>query len=176
MTELGTTHDPHALIPGDPAAVAANATALRTRATHVEQVGDGLVDIDSGGWQGTAADEFREKFSYEPNKWYAAADCLATAADLLNTYAQTLQWAQDQAGEAIRKWDEAEAETRRARLAYDHAVAQALPEQNVPPFVDIGEAGRQGARDTLRTARYQVGQAGDAAARFLDQEADAAPA
>lgn len=175
MAELGQTHDPRALVPGDAGAIRANASALKTRSEHVEKAGDGLVDIDTGAWTGPAADEFRDKFSYEPNKWYVAADSLATAADALNTYAHVLEWAQQQAAEAIRLWDEAQAETQNAQQTYQQAVAQAPPEQPVGPFVDTGAAGRQNAIDTLSAGRNQVGSAGDAAARFLDQEADLAP-
>ncbi|WP_433371358.1 putative T7SS-secreted protein [Actinoplanes sp. CA-142083] len=175
MTELGQTHDPRALVPGDPAVVRDNATVLRVRAGHAEKAGDGLVDIDTGAWTGRAAEAFRDKFDYEPNKWYAAANSLATAVDALATYAGTLEWAQRQAGEAIRLWDDAEAESWRARNAYEKAVAGAQPGQTVVPFVDTGDTGRQSARDILHMARGQVGSAGDAAARFLGQEADAAP-
>src|SRR3954454_7587694 len=138
MAELGQTHDPRALIPGDPSAIRANSTALQTRSEHVEKVGDGLVDIDTGAWTGSAADDFRNKFSYEPNKWYLAADSLATAADALNTYVHVLEWAQQQAGEAIRLWDEAQAETERAQQSYQQAATQAPPEHPIGPFVDTG--------------------------------------
>jgi uncharacterized protein YukE len=175
MSELGQTHDPVQLVCGDPAAIRGNAQALRARGTHAEQAGDGLVDIDTGGWTGAAADAFRDKFSYEPNKWYAAANSLATAADALTGYADTLQWAQGQAAEAIRLWDAADAESARARRAYEQRAAQAAPGQALPAFVDTGAAGRQAAQDVLRIARGQVVRAGDAAARFLAQEAGAAP-
>jgi hypothetical protein len=153
MTELGRTRDPLALVAGDPVAVRANAQALRERAGRAERAGDGLADIDTGSWTGAAAEAFREKFSYEPNKWYAAVNALHTAADALTTYAHTLEWAQGQAGEAIRQWDAAEGEPDRVR----------------------GAAARQAAVDTLRIARDQVTAAGDTAARFLAREADAAP-
>lgn len=139
------------------------------------KAGDGLVDIDTGAWTGQAADDFRDKFSYEPNKWYLAADSLATAADALNTYAHVLEWAQQQAGEAIRLWDEAEAETHEARQAYRKAAAEAPSEHPVGPFVDTGASGRQSATDILSAARKQVGTAGDVAAGFLDEEAESAP-
>ncbi|XVU25067.1 putative T7SS-secreted protein [Actinoplanes sp. CA-054009] len=175
MTELGQTHDPSALVPGDPAAVEGDVRALRNRAANAEKAGDGLVDIDTGAWTGGAGDAFREKFGYEPNKWYEASNSLATAADGLNVYANTLRWAQGQAAEAIRLWDEGEAESARARQAYEAQAAQTAPGQVVAPFVDSGETGRQAARDTLQNARGQVVRDGDAAARFLDAEADAAP-
>ncbi|WP_312034016.1 putative T7SS-secreted protein [Actinoplanes sp. TBRC 11911] len=155
--------------------MAANAKALQVRAGHLELTGDGLADIDAGGWQGVAADEFHVKFSYEPNKWYSAANSLATAGDALTTYGHTLEWAQGQAAEAIRLWDEAAAESARARGAYQQAVAQTPPGQLIAPFMDTGEPGRQAALDTLRIARDQVESAGKTAGRFLAQEADAAP-
>jgi uncharacterized protein YukE len=175
MAEIGQTHDPKALIPGDPAAIRANAGVLQARSDHVEKAGDGLADIDTGAWTGQAAEDFRDKFSYEPNKWYLAAGSLGTAADALNTYAHVLEWAQQQADEAIRLWDEAQAETQKAQQSYQNAAAQAPPEHPVGPFVDTGASGRQNAIDTLSAAREQVGAAGDVAAGFLDQEADSAP-
>jgi uncharacterized protein YukE len=175
MAELGQTHDPRALIPGDPAAIRANAGALQARSDHVAKAGDGLVDIDTGAWTGQAAEDFRDKFSYEPNKWYLAADSLATAAQALHTYAHVLEWAQQQAGEAIRLWDEAQAETQKAQQAYGKAAAQAPPEQPVGPFLDTGASGRLNAVDTLSVARKQVATAGDVAGGFLDQEAASAP-
>lgn len=175
MAELGQTHDPRALVPGDPTAVRANVAALKARLDHVEKAGDGLVNIDTGAWTGPAADDFRDKFSYEPNKWYLAADSLATAADALNTYAYVLEWAQQQAADAIRLWDEAQAETRRAKQNHQQAAAQAPPEHPIGPFVDTGVVGRQNATDTPNAAREQVNRAGDVAACFLDQEAESAP-
>ena len=169
MTELGATADPIALVPGDPAAIRENARALRVRSTNAEQAGDGLVGIDTDAWTGPAAEAFREKFSYEPNKWYAAANCLAGAADSLTTYAHTLEWAQRQAADAIRLWDEGEAQTHAARRQYDEGPAP------VAPFVDVGEPTREAARSTLRLAREQVDRVGASAARVLDQEAEAAP-
>jgi type VII secretion system ESX-1 substrate len=175
MAELGQTRDPRALVPGDPAAIRANAGTLKTTSDHVEKAGDGLVNIDTGAWTGPAAEDFRDKFSYEPNKWYVAADSLATAADALNMYTQVLEWAQQQAADAIRLWDAAQAETQKAQQSYQEAAAQAPPEHPVGPFVDTGASGRQNAVDTLSAARTQAGTAGDAAAGFLDQEADSAP-
>ncbi|GGK95986.1 putative T7SS-secreted protein [Mangrovihabitans endophyticus] len=175
MAELGQTHDPRGLIQGDPAAIRANVEALRARSAHVEKAGDGLGDIDTGAWTGQAAEDFRDKFSYEPNKWYVAADSLATAASALNTYAHVLEWAQQQAAEAIRLWDEAQAETRKAQQGYQKAAAQAPPEHPVGPFVDVGATRRQSAIDTLGAARQQVATAGDVAAGFLDEEAESAP-
>ncbi|MFI5931684.1 putative T7SS-secreted protein [Actinoplanes sp. NPDC051494] len=175
MAELGETSDPKALVPGEPVTVRANVTTLRARSKNAESAGDGLIDIDTGAWQGKAGDGFRDKFSYEPNKWYEASNSLEAAASSLSTYADVLEWAQEQATEAIRLWNDAQARSQQARQAYDDAVAQATPQQTVAPFVDAGEPGRQLARDTLSAARNQVTSTGSAAARILTAEADAAP-
>jgi uncharacterized protein YukE len=170
MTELGQTHDPVQLVPGDPAAIRGNAQALQARSAHAEQAGNGLVDIDTGAWTGAAGDAFRDKFSYEPNKWYAAANSLATAGDALNTYAQTLQWAQGRrrrrSGSGTRQRRSRPRPGRRS----EQAAAQAAPGQTLPAFTDPGDAGRQAAQDTLRRARDQVATAGDAAARFCPRK------
>ncbi|HKS43682.1 MAG TPA: hypothetical protein VJT49_00945 [Amycolatopsis sp.] len=75
MAELGETQDPQALVPGKPEAIEENARILRTRAGRAGDAADGLRAIDTGGaWQGPAARAFHDKFSYEPSKWFAAAD------------------------------------------------------------------------------------------------------
>lgn len=140
-----------------------------------EAAGDGLIDIDTGAWVGKSGDAFCEKFSYEPNNWYDAASSLQTASDALSTYADVLEWAQNQAREAIRLWNEAEGHTNQARQDHDQAITQAAPGQEVAPFVDAGEPGRQAARDVLNSARQQVSNAGSRAASFLNNEAVAAP-
>ncbi|MGW4941857.1 putative T7SS-secreted protein [Actinoplanes sp. NPDC004185] len=175
MAELGETHDPHVLVAGDPSRVRADAGMLQRRAQNAERAGDGLIDIDTGAWEGKAGQAFRDKFSYEPSKWYDAANCLQSAADALSTYAATLEWAQGRAAEAVRMWDAAQADSQRARQAYEQATAHATAAQAVPPFVDPGDAGRQAARDALTGARSQVADAAAAAARVLNAEADAAP-
>ena len=142
MTDLGRTRDPTELIPGNPAGIRAAAQTLRARARRAEQAGDGLARIDAGGWEGEAAQVFRERFSYEPAKWYAAANSLDTAADALSTYAEVLEWAQARAAEAVGLWDEAEVASRVAEHRHDG------PE----PFVDPGVAVRLAARDATPSA------------------------
>ncbi|GAB1690856.1 putative T7SS-secreted protein [Krasilnikovia sp. M28-CT-15] len=138
MAQLGETQDATALVPGNPGIVRANAKTLDARAASAESAGDGLIDIDidTGAWQGKAGDAFCDKFSYGPTKWYDAANSLQTAANALTTYADVLEWAQRQAVEAIRLWNEAEARSEQARREYDQALAQAAPGQSVAPYVD----------------------------------------
>jgi hypothetical protein len=168
MAELGQTEDPRALVPGDPDAVAENAAALRARAKAAGDAGDGLRSIDTGAWSGAAAERFHEKFSYEPGKWFTAADAMQAGAGSLDDYVGTLRWAQGQAVEAIRLWNQGEAASRQARTAYESAAQSA-------PFSDPGEAGRVQAQTLLTTARNQVASAARTASGTLRGKAALAP-
>src|SRR5512138_3364666 len=71
--ELGETSDPRRLVPGDPAAVAGTATALRARAAALAEAGAGLERIGTvDGWSGPAGDAFRAKFRGQPGNWRQA--------------------------------------------------------------------------------------------------------
>jgi type VII secretion system ESX-1 substrate len=162
VAELGETQDPRQLVPGKPEAIDENVRVLRARGDRANQAGEGLLAIDTGAWQGPAAREFQDKFSYEPGKWFGAADALSGAADVLAQYADTLRWAQSQAVEAIDLWNRGQAATQQARAEHDTAVAQATANnQAAPPFTDPGESSRQAARDVLNRARSQLNEAGD---------------
>ena len=115
---LGQTDDPKALVPGDVGAVTSTMWAMRTYGDALHDAGTGLARIDTQeGWQGEAANQFRSRFDGEPGKWIEAGDCFHNAAGALDSYASTLQWAQREAGEAIRLWNEGEAATAAARAA-----------------------------------------------------------
>ena len=187
MAELGETSDPRALVPGNPGAVDENARVLRGRSQGTGQVGDGLRRIDTGSWTGPAAAKFHDKFSYEPAKWLAASDSFDAVAEALTGYADTLRWAQGQAGDAVRLWDQGQAATKAAKARYDHDVAEADTRNRqraangdptrvaVAAFSDPGEAGRQAARETLYRARRQLTEAGERAAATITDEAGGAP-
>ncbi|MDT8911267.1 putative T7SS-secreted protein [Amycolatopsis sp. PS_44_ISF1] len=161
MAELGQTQDPAELVVGTPEAIEENVRVLRTRADQAGRASEGLKAIDTGAWQGPAARTFHEKFSYEPGKWYKAADALLTTADALQHYATTLRWAQGQATEAIASWAQAETATRQAQAKHDQDVTQAAASgQPVPTFNDPGAAARQAAWDTLSRARGQLNEVG----------------
>src|SRR4051812_3935418 len=157
MAELGETHDPRALIPGDPDAIAANAGSLRDRARDAADAGDGLRKIDSGSWTGAAAQKFHEKFSYEPGRWFTAGDAMQGGAGALDDYVATLRWAQHRAAEAIGEWDQAQAAPQHPKP--DHAPATTAAQQAgqpEPPFTDPGTAGRDSAQALLKDARNQL--------------------
>ncbi|MEV4731932.1 putative T7SS-secreted protein [Saccharopolyspora sp. NPDC049426] len=181
--ELGSTDDPKALIPGDTAAVRATSEAMRRYGDSLAEAGDGLKRIDSSeGWQGEAAEQFRAAFDGEPTKWITAGDSFHHAAGALENYSQTLTWAQSQAAEAIRLWNEGEAATEQAQA--DHAQRVEQAQQHAQPgapapqiaFHDPGEAKRQAARAILDRARSQLSTAGDQAADVVGRARDTAPA
>jgi hypothetical protein len=187
MAELGETTDPRSLIPGSPDAIVENARVLRGRGQATTNTGEGLKRIDTGAWRGPAANAFHDKFSYEPVKWLQAGDSLDTGAAVLETYAETLRWAQGKAGEAIQQWEQGQNATAAAKSQHDQAVSQAEAQNQAnaasgnparvqaAPFSDPGEAIRQAARDTLNRARQQLIEAGDRTAATLRSEAAAAP-
>src|SRR4051812_1716724 len=168
MAELGETGDPRVLVPGDPDAIAANAVALRQRAADAGNAGDGLRSIDAGAWTGPAAERFHDKFSYEPGRWFTAADAMQAGAGGLDDYAATLRWAQGQAADAVRQWNAAQAATAEARTRYESA-------PRTSAFQDPGEAGRSAAQETLTTARNQVRSVAGVVSRTLRDKASLAP-
>ncbi|GGI76798.1 hypothetical protein GCM10011581_12390 [Saccharopolyspora subtropica] len=179
--ELGTTNDPKALVPGDPDAVRATSAAMISYGDALHEAGDGLKRINTAeGWDGQAADQFRDAFDGEPTRWLEAGDAFHHAAGALDHYSGTLTWAQNEAASAIRLWNEGEAATRAAQVEHARAVDQA--QQQAPPgapvtlpFHDPGEAKRQAARDMLARARRQLAAAGEQAADVVGRARDKAP-
>lgn len=186
--ELGTTHDPKALVPGDVSAIVSTMWAMRDYATSLADAGAGLARIDTTeGWTGKAGDTFRDTYDGQPTKWTEAADCFRSAADALDGYASGLQWAQGEAADAIDLWDRGQEQTRVARAAYDADVARARkeaadiahhgghPHLTILPFEDPGEATRQAAREKLSHARQELQREGDAAEQVVGAARDKAP-
>lgn len=176
MAELGETQDSQQLIPGKPDAIEENSRVLWARATRAADAAEGLRAIDTGAWTGPGAGAFHDRFSYEPGKWFAAADSLQVAASALDAYATSLRWAQTQATEAIQLWNLGQAATQQAKAQHDHATRQAAAQnQPPPPFNDPGEATRQAARDQLNRARTQLAEVGDDTATTLRDATESAP-
>ncbi|MFH9868994.1 putative T7SS-secreted protein [Streptomyces lydicus] len=170
---LGETTDPKELIPGVPDSVKVLLQAIRTRGDALHKAGSGLKRIDTAdGWTGKAGDAFREKFQGQPSKWLEAGDCFHDAANALERYCHTLTWAQGQASDAIKQWNEGESATRQAKAQHQRAEQQAGHDL---AFHDPGEAKRQAAQHTLNSARTQLSQAGDVAAKTVGTARDKAP-
>ncbi|GAA0534875.1 WXG100 family type VII secretion target [Saccharopolyspora thermophila] len=186
--ELGTTQDPKALIPGDAGALQTIAQQMTAYGDALHNAGTGLRRIDTTeGWSGAAADSFRDVFDGEPPKWLEAGDAFHDGAAALTSYAATLSWAQTQAQEAIRLWNEGDAAAEQAKAAHDQAVQRAQKDaaaktaNGTPttapaiPFHDPGEAKRAAARELLDRARDQLRRVGDTAADELGKARDKAP-
>jgi hypothetical protein len=171
--ELGETGDPRDLVPGDPTTIRATAQALRARGDSLHQAGAGLQRIDTAdGWSGPAGDAFRAKFQGQPGKWLEAGDCFHQSADALDSYVQTLTWAQTQAADAITQWNSSQNASNQATAQHQRAEQQAA---QALPFDDPGEAGRQAARRQLARARSQLDSVGDSAAGSVGTAGDKAP-
>jgi hypothetical protein len=187
MAELGETNDPTALVPGDVGAVVGTMWSMRTYGDMLLEAGTGLSRVDTeAGWRGAAADQFRSRFHGEPAKWIEAGNCFHGAANALDSYASTLQWAQGQAAEAITKWNQGQAATATAQTEFNQAVQQIkqrntqesahdVPLTPMPTFHDPGDATRAPARQQLDHARGQLKTAGDAATSAVGAGREKAP-
>ncbi|MEV4056203.1 putative T7SS-secreted protein [Amycolatopsis sp. NPDC049688] len=172
--ELGETSDPEELVPGDAGAVTSTLNAMRAYGDALHEAGEGLRKIDtSEGWTGPAGDAFRAAFDGQPGKWLEAGDCFHQAATALEAYASTLTWAQGQAAEAIRQWNDGEAATGRAKA--EHQQDEQKAGHRLPFDDSVGEGKRAAARGILARARGQLKSAGDTADRTVGAARDKAP-
>ncbi|MET8469899.1 putative T7SS-secreted protein [Streptomyces sp. NPDC006422] len=190
---LGESDDPKELLHGSPDKIESTARHLRDFFSAFENVGQGLRGLDSGDWQGRAADAFREKFDVQPKAWLTAADACESAAKALETYADTVRWAQNQAREAIEKWRAAERASKQAVESYNARVDaynsdvdtynSTVEQGGTPgaepvkpgPFSDPGKEGRAAAEHLLAEARRQRNDAGQDAQRRLAAALETAP-
>lgn len=170
---LGETDDPKELIHGSAPKIEENAKHLLDFAKAFETVGDGMRNLAGEGWQGKAADAFRDKFEMHPKQWLKAADACEDAGKALQAYATTVTWAQGQAGVAIDTYKNAQRATEKAASAHNAKVeaynkaadeyftASAWGKDPGPKptepgdFQDPGVAGRQEAQEILDDARRQ---------------------
>ncbi|MFL6118310.1 putative T7SS-secreted protein [Actinophytocola sp.] len=172
--ELGETSDPKELVPGDADSVTSTLNAMRAYGDALHEAGEGLQKIDTTeGWTGAAGDAFRKVFDGQPGKWLEAGDCFHNGATALETYTSTLTWAQGQAAEAIRQWNDGETATNQARTKHQQDEQEA---GHSLPFDDsVGEGKRAAARDILDKARGQLKSAGDTANKAVGAARDKAP-
>ncbi|MFI6015975.1 putative T7SS-secreted protein, partial [Streptomyces sp. NPDC051243] len=119
---LGESEDPKELVHGSVEALEARAKHLRDFSRAFENVGQGMRALGGDGWQGKAADAFREKFDMHPKQWLTAADACEAAAGALGTYADTVRWAQQQAQLAIDTYRRAQETSQKATDAHNARV------------------------------------------------------
>jgi hypothetical protein len=168
VAELGETSDPIALVPGAPADVDAVAAVFTAQSEDLDATGRELHTFNPTSWTGNASERFQEIFAPVPTRWYKTSDALVAAAGALTGYAETLRWAQAQAGEAIALWDEGQASTAAALTTHQTALTEAqAAAQPAPTFSDPGEEQRRQARELLDRARGQLDEAGCDAAQVL---------
>ncbi|GAA4845852.1 putative T7SS-secreted protein [Kitasatospora terrestris] len=191
---LGMTDDPKELVHGDVKKINETAQHLDKFRTAFDETGSGLTKLDHEHWRGSAADAFRAKFAPHPPMWLAAADACGSASTALYAYAETVQWAQDQAQQAIDTYRTAKKASEDARDAHERAVddynraadhynktAASGGDPGTPPnrpgdFHDPGEAGLKQAVEQLKNARKQRDSAARTAAQSLRGAVGRAPA
>ncbi|MEU8459635.1 putative T7SS-secreted protein [Streptomyces sp. NPDC029003] len=182
--QLGQTGQADELIHGKPSAIRRSAAHLTDFQAAFDRVGQGMKALDSSHWKGAAADAFREKFAMHPTDWLHASDACRAAADALTHYAETVEWAQKQAQQAVELYaqgvkasKEAAADYRARADAYEVAAKAGRDPGPCPtPGSDPGEAARGRAREILTEARRQRDDAAGAAQRAVDAAAEKAPA
>ncbi|WP_447913230.1 putative T7SS-secreted protein [Microbacterium phyllosphaerae] len=179
--ELGQTQSPTDLVPGSGSDVRAAAEAWKARGTEATRVRDDLATLDDDGtWKGAAYDAYLERFERQLLHWKRAGEWLRAGASALFTWADAVQWAQDEADRAITLWNEAEQQAAAALTAHrahvrEMRVGQGLrhPDADVP-FIDPSGPAHDEAREVLFNARMTLEvYARDCAIR-LDEAADAA--
>ncbi|WP_101845529.1 WXG100 family type VII secretion target [Zhihengliuella sp. ISTPL4] len=179
--ELGQTRSAAALIPGSPGEVRATAEAWKAHGLAAARVHDQLATLDDEGtWTGEAYDAYLARFDRQLLHWSNAGDGLREGAHALFTWADALEWAQEEAARAITLWDEAEQQAATALAAHrtyvrELRVGRGLrhPDMDVP-FVDPSGPAHEQAREVLFNARATLEVfARDCAVR-LDRAAEAA--
>ena len=192
--QLGQTTDPAQLIHGDPAVISQTARQLRTFSGAFGETAAGLSGTDTAHWTGQAADAFRARYAPQPARWRDAATGCADGAGALDSYAETVTWAQGQARQAIDMYEAGQRATTAAVTAYDTQVAgynQAAQADNdslaagrVPgppptrpgPFTDPGAALREQAEQVLAAARQRRDESAAEAAAKIRAATSLAPA
>ncbi|MEU5546608.1 putative T7SS-secreted protein [Streptomyces sioyaensis] len=191
--QLGESDDPKELIHGDVAKINESAAHLKDFYAAFERVGQGIRKLDAGSWKGKAADSFHEKFDVHPKQWMRTADACEAAWKALDSYAETVSWAQKKAQSAIDAWQAAEDKSKQAYDAYRHKVDtynakadayNAARDQGSDPgpkpdkpgdFHDPGSQGREAAQDMLKNARSQRNEAAAKAQHALKSALEHAP-
>ncbi len=176
MTELGSTHDPVALIPGSPDGIADAAVAWRAAGQSASRLSESVFGVSpADAWTGSSAEAFEHRRTTIADSWAAMGEALTLSAAACDAYEATLRWAQKQAAEAIRLWNEGQASTRNAQIAHREQERSAGGLSIVPTFVDPGDAARIAAAEVLQTARGAVEEGAAEAAMQLRVAHEATP-
>jgi YD repeat-containing protein len=192
--QLGQTTDPAELIHGDQGALTKAAGKLKAFSAAFGATADGLSGIDTEHWTGQAAAAFRARYAPQPDRWQDASSACGRAAGALLSYAQTVEWAQGQARQAIEVYQQGQQATATARATYAQqasaynqaaqvydsrlASGSSLGTRPTEPgsFTDPGEGLRAQAQRILTRARQQRDQAAAQAQSRITAATELAPA
>ncbi|MDH6539431.1 putative T7SS-secreted protein [Streptomyces sp. SPB4] len=182
--QLGQSQQANELVHGKPSAIRESAKHLTDFQAAFDRVGQGMKALDSSHWKGAAADAFREKFAMHPTDWLHASDACQAAAGALTHFAETVEWAQKQAQQAIDLYQQGVTASKEAAEAYRakadayEAAAKAGhdPGPCPSPGADPGAEARGSAQEILAEARRQRDDAAGAAQRAIDAATEKAPA
>ncbi|WP_327286469.1 putative T7SS-secreted protein [Streptomyces sp. NBC_01205] len=186
--ELGQTDDPKKLVYGSVSKIRAQVSHLNDFKASFEQVGNGLKGIgEPDGLKGKAAEAFQKAVAKEPPRWFEAAAAFGKAADAMGRFAETVEWAQGQAKEALAEYEHAQKVSTDARSAHNKKVtaykdAVEAKQDPLPPrpvdakdFVDPGEALATAAQDKLDSARKQRNEVAETTRTAVRAARDKAP-
>ncbi|GHJ22231.1 MULTISPECIES: putative T7SS-secreted protein [Streptomyces] len=186
--QLGETEEADKLVHGSPSKLQTTADHLRDFSKAFDRVGRGLKGLDSRHLKGEAADAFRSTVEVQPGRWFEAADACEKAKNALETFATTVRWAQGEAREAIRLYNEGKkaSEEHKRKVSFYADALQAYKETpkqdrvpgslpDKPPADDPGETLMDEARERLGEARRQRDEAARAANKLMEAARDAAP-
>ncbi|MFD7912276.1 putative T7SS-secreted protein [Streptomyces sp. NPDC059752] len=184
--ELGQTEDPKKLVYGSPAKIREQVAHLNDFKKAFESVGNGLKNLaEPDGLKGAAATAFRESVAKEPPRWFDAADAFGTAADAMGRFAETVEWAQGKAQEALDDYNKALKVSQDAydaheklRKTYNDALkakSDHLPPRPSEEYPDPGEEMAKAAKEKLNSARTQRNEQAGTVAAAVRAARDAAP-
>ena len=180
--QLGQTEDPKELVRGSAGSVRGTAADLSSLRTAVDGAYQDFKRGTVPGWEGLAGVQYAATHSAELKRWELYLKLLATAVSSLETYAGQIEAAQEKAAEALRKWNEGEAKRKAAEAAYERdrqawndAVRDRVPADQMPPHpgyapTDPGAALRAEAQEILDGAREDLDAAGATACAEMGKE------
>ncbi|MFG2979144.1 putative T7SS-secreted protein [Streptomyces sp. NPDC048331] len=182
--QLGESEQADELIHGRSSTLRESAKHFADFQAAFDRVGQGMKALDSDRWKGQAADAFRAKFAMHPTDWLRASDACEAASVALARYAETVEWAQKQAREAIELHKAAMKASKEAHDAHlknkdaYEAAAKAGHDPGPVPVegADPGDAARTRAKEILDEARRQRDEAATTAERALKAAMEHAPA
>ncbi|MER6780930.1 MULTISPECIES: putative T7SS-secreted protein [unclassified Streptomyces] len=184
--ELGQTEDPKKLVYGSPSKIREQVAHLDDFRKAFESVGNGLKSLTRpDGLKGETAGAFRDSVTKEPPRWFKAASAFEKAADAMGRFAETVEWAQGKAKEALEDYNKAKKASEDARTAHNKLVkeyndAYEAKKEDLPPrpgkdYPDPGKAMATAAQDKLDNARKQRNEVAENLRVAVKAARDAAP-